>query len=56
VLTELKRQAVILETPSTKGIADESPFVYKDIDDVMAQQTDLALPLLKLRTVAVVKG
>jgi tRNA-splicing ligase RtcB len=58
VLTELKRQAVILETPSTKGIADESPFVYKDIDDVMAQQTDLAviIPLLKLRTVAVVKG
>lgn len=56
VLTELKKQSVILETPSTKGIADESPFAYKDIEDVMAQQTDLAVPLLKLRTVAVVKG
>lgn len=56
VLKELKEQSVVLETPSTKGIADEAPFVYKDIEDVMAQQTDLAVPILKLRTVAVVKG
>ena len=56
VLKELKKHSVVLETPSTKGIADEAPFVYKDIEDVMAQQTDLAVPILKLRTVAVVKG
>lgn len=56
VLKELKKHSVVLETPAPKGIADEAPFVYKDIEDVMAQQTDLAVPLLKLRTVAVVKG
>ena len=56
VLHELVRQSVVLGTHSTKEIADESPFAYKDIDDVIAQERDLALPVLKLQTVAVVKG
>ncbi len=56
VLQELINKSVILGTRSTKDIADESPFVYKDIEDVMAQEADLALPILKLQTVAVVKG
>ncbi len=56
VLQELAEQSVVLGTHSTKEIADESPFVYKDIDDVIAQEGDLALPILKLQTVAVVKG
>ncbi|MEN6350871.1 MAG: RtcB family protein [Syntrophomonas sp.] len=56
VLQELASQEVILATRSTKDIADESPFVYKDIDDVIAQESDLAVPVLKLQTVAVIKG
>ncbi len=56
VLQELENREVILATHSTKDIADESPFVYKDIDDVIAQEADLAVPVLKLQTVAVVKG
>ncbi|MGE5415481.1 MAG: RtcB family protein [Acidobacteriota bacterium] len=56
VLQELEKQSVVLGTHSTKEIADESPFVYKDIDDVIAQEADLAVPVLKLQTVAVVKG
>lgn len=56
VLQELTNQAVTLASRSTKDIADESPFVYKDIDEVIAQEADLAVPLLKLQTVAAVKG
>ncbi len=56
VLQELSDQSVVLATRSTKGIADEAPFVYKDIDEVLAQEADLAVPVLKLNTVAVVKG
>lgn len=56
VLQELANQSVILGTHSTKDIADESPFVYKDIDYVIAQESDLAVPVMKLHTVAVVKG
>ena len=56
VLQELDRQSVVLGTCSTKQIADESPFAYKDIEDVIALEADLAVPVLRLQTVAVVKG
>lgn len=56
VLQELADRAVTLASHSTSDIADESPFVYKDIDDVIAQESDLAVPILKLKTLAVVKG
>ena len=56
VLSELASREVALATRSTRDIADESPFVYKDIDDVIAQESDLVVPVLKLHTVAVVKG
>jgi len=56
VLEELSRRSVVLGAHNTKDIADESPFVYKDINEVLAQEADLALPVLKLSTVAVVKG
>lgn len=56
VLRELAVQDVTLASRSTKDIADESPFVYKDIDEVMALGNNLAVPVLKLQTIAVVKG
>lgn len=56
VLQELADQEVTLATRSMKDIADESPLVYKDIEDVIKQESDLAVPVLKLQTVAVVKG
>lgn len=56
VLQHLAERSVVLGTRDVREIADESPFVYKDIEDVMAQEADLAVPVLKLHTVAVVKG
>lgn len=56
VVKEMVKQQVVLETRSMKDIADESPFVYKDIDEVMEQMRELAVPALKLKTAAVIKG
>ncbi|NLO95354.1 MAG: RtcB family protein, partial [Firmicutes bacterium] len=36
--------------------AEEYYKAYKNIEDVMADQRDLVRPVLKLKTVAVVKG
>ena len=37
-------------------VPEEYRLVYKDIDQVMTCQTDLVKPILKLKTVAVIKG
>lgn len=34
----------------------EAPLAYKDIDEVMAAETDLAVPLVRLKPLGVVKG
>lgn len=56
VLQELADLSITLAARSIKDIADESPFVYKDIEEVLAQEADLAVPVLRLKTIAVVKG
>jgi tRNA-splicing ligase RtcB len=38
------------------GVIDESPGSYKDIDEVMANQTDLVKPLFTLKQILCVKG
>ena len=38
------------------GVADESRFAYKNIEDVLHYQADLVEPVLRLKTVAVIKG
>jgi tRNA-splicing ligase RtcB len=38
------------------GVLDEIPGAYKNIDAVMAQQTDLVKPLYTLRQLLCVKG
>ena len=40
----------------TRDTAEEYYKAYKDIDEVMENQKDLVKPVLKLKTVAVVKG
>lgn len=37
-------------------VAEEAPAAYKDIEDVMDRQRDLAKPLVRLRPLGVVKG
>lgn len=56
VMTDLKEQGVVLGKRKKKDVAEECRFAYKNIDEVMAQQTDMVTPLRKLKTVGVVKG
>ncbi len=56
VMTDLKKQDVVLGKNNKSDVAEESRFAYKDIDVVMENQKDLVEPVKKLFTVGVVKG
>ncbi len=50
VMVDLKEQGVVLGKRKKNDVAEECRFAYKDIDEVMAQQTDLVTPVRKLKT------
>lgn len=56
VMVDLKEQGVILGKARKNDVAEECRFAYKDIDEVMEQQSDLVTPIRKLKTVGVLKG
>lgn len=56
VLKDFKKKDVVLGKRRRSDTAEEYYKAYKNIDDVMNQQADLVKPVLKLKTVAVVKG
>ena len=56
VIVDLKKQNVVLAKNKKTDVAEESRFAYKDINEVMANQTDLTEPVKRLFTVGVIKG
>ncbi|MGI6038295.1 MAG: RtcB family protein [Limnochordia bacterium] len=56
VMADFKRQNIVLGKRKKKDIVEEYHKAYKDIDFVMENQKDLVTPILKLRTIAVIKG
>ncbi len=56
MMSDLKEKQVILGVKNANKIVDESRFAYKDINEVMFNQKDLAVPIKTLKTVAVIKG
>jgi len=56
VMVDLKEHDVVLGKRKKNDVAEECRFAYKDIDQVMAQQSDIVTPVRKLKTVGVVKG
>jgi tRNA-splicing ligase RtcB len=48
----------VVRCPSTRGLAEEAPFAYKDVDRVVAvvERVGLAAPVAGLKPVGVVKG
>ncbi len=56
VMVDLKEQGITLGKRKKNDVAEECRFAYKNIDEVMAQQTDIVTPVRKLRTMGVVKG
>lgn len=56
VLRDFKTKDIVLGKRQRRDTAEEYYKAYKDIDEVMENQKDLVKPVLKLKTVAVVKG
>jgi tRNA-splicing ligase RtcB len=55
---ELEEQGIVVRCPSNKGLAEEAPFAYKDVERVVAvvDRAGLAGPVAQLRPLGVVKG
>ncbi len=56
VMEDLKKQGVVLGKRDRQDVAEESRFAYKDIDEVMKNQSDCVKPVRRLKTAAVIKG
>lgn len=55
-VTKAERAVIPGAMGSYSYVVEACRFAYKDIDEVMAQQTDLVTPVRKLKTIGVVKG
>jgi tRNA-splicing ligase RtcB len=59
---ELRRQleaaGIVVRCPSNRGLAEEAPFAYKDVERVVAvvERARLARAVVQLRPIGVVKG
>ena len=60
--SELRRQleadGIVVRCASNRGLAEEAPFAYKDVDRVVAvvEQAGLARRVARLEPIGVVKG
>lgn len=46
----------ILVTPDRKGVVDEAPIAYKDVESVMRASASMVRPITRLRPLGVLKG
>jgi len=55
---ELEAQGIVVRAASTKGLAEEAPIAYKDVDAVVrvVEDAGLAARVARLRPIGVVKG
>ena len=58
VVKELKQKGIIIKCWSSRGIAEEAPMAYKDIDSIIdvVHNAGLAKKVAKLAPLAVIKG
>ena len=58
IIDELKRQGIIIRSPSLRGVAEEAPLAYKDVSAVVdaADHAGLARKVVRLRPLVCVKG
>jgi tRNA-splicing ligase RtcB len=54
----LEEQGITVRSPSNRGLAEEAPFAYKEVEKVVAvvERAGLAARVARLRPVGVVKG
>jgi tRNA-splicing ligase RtcB (3'-phosphate/5'-hydroxy nucleic acid ligase) len=55
---QLEQQGIVVRSPSNKGLAEEAPFAYKDVERVVevVERAGLARRVARLRPIGVVKG
>ena len=55
---QLERDGIVVRCPSNKGLAEEAPFAYKDVERVVdvVERAGLARRVVQLRPLGVVKG
>jgi tRNA-splicing ligase RtcB (3'-phosphate/5'-hydroxy nucleic acid ligase) len=55
---ELEEAGIVVRCPSNRGLAEEAPFAYKDVERVVAvvERAGLAARVAQLRPIGVVKG
>ena len=55
---QLEQRGIVVRCPTPKGLAEEAPFAYKDVDRVVevVERAGLARRVAKLRPLGVVKG
>jgi tRNA-splicing ligase RtcB len=56
VLNDLASAGVVIGKNNLDDVAEECRYAYKDIDEVLENEKELAIPVKKLRTIAVIKG
>jgi tRNA-splicing ligase RtcB len=58
VRKELEQQGIVVRCPSLKELAEEAPYAYKDVDEVVSvvHRAGLARKVARLATLGVVKG
>jgi tRNA-splicing ligase RtcB (3'-phosphate/5'-hydroxy nucleic acid ligase) len=54
----LEQDGIVVRSPSNRGLAEEAPFAYKDVDKVVeiVERAGLAVRVARLRPIGVVKG
>lgn len=55
---QLEGQGIVVRAASARGLAEEAPLAYKDVDEVVAtcERAGLARSVVRLRPIGVVKG
>ena len=55
---ELEQRGIAVESGSRRGLAEEAPFAYKDVDEVVevVHNAGIASKIVRLRPLAVIKG
>jgi tRNA-splicing ligase RtcB len=55
---QLEQRGITVRCPSNRGLAEEAPFAYKEVDRVVevVARAGLAAPVARLRPIGVVKG
>ena len=58
IMDDLAAQGILIRSPSTRGVAEEAPGAYKDVDAVViaAEHTGLARRVARLRPLICIKG